>query len=713
MTVFPRHPTATFARVATLALAGVVEAGAQARDQKPSFPAETEIVTVDVVVVSRAGEAVPDLRREDFTVSEDGVRQDVVVFRAVDRPAPLPGAPAAAPPPPAVRASTNRATPGLEPATFVIVFDELHLDSAEAERGRRAVADFLGTGTADGDLVALVGTSAGTRWTARMAEGREALLQALARLQGKRVGEMVRDAMTEYEAMRIDQDRDPIVTDQVTRRFLATGAIRRDVQLPRGEAPDPEDFVAARDQVRAFASQLYARASMRSEQSLGLVERSLEALAEAPGRKSLVLVSAGLVQDPRLRGYRRVVTASRRANTAVYFLDARGLVAATSGMQADVAMPLDLVDRSTGTRLDETREGSEGSEGLALDTGGLVLKNQNDLAAGLARIGREARSYYLVGYTPSNRAADGKFRKIEVKVARDDVRVRARRGYFAPGRDDKGRNAEGRDAALQRALDAPFDLPEVPLRAIAQVFGEAAPGQASVLLTTEADIRGLAFTEEGGVSRDTLELLLLVARRDTGEFTRFDQQFEMGFQKETRARFDETWFPITRELKLSQGPYQAKIVTRDRNSGRVGSLTHDFEVPAPAGLRVSSLVLSDRLREEAKGGGPELVARRRFAPAGTLHCRFEVYGAANDPATGQPRVTAGFAVRRADGRVLVAAPETPIRPGSGGALSRSLGFPLDGAPPGSYEVIVIVTDLVAGGVAEAREPIVLEGIPAS
>ena len=706
----------TLAFFATLALAGGVTARPQAAAQKPSFPAETEIVTVDVVVLSRAGEAVLDLQREDFTVSEDGVRQEIVAFEAVDRRPPLvgaPGAAAGATREPALRTSTNRGTPGQEPATFVIVFDELHLDSAEAERGRRAVADFLGTGTTDGDRVALVGTAAGTRWTARMPEGREALLQALARLQGKRVGDLVRDAMTEYEAMRIDQERDPIVTDQVTRRFLTTGAIRRDVQIPRGEAPDPEDFVTARQQVQSFASQIYARASARSEQSLGLVERSIEALAEARGRKSLVLVSAGLIQDPRLRGYRRVVSASRRANTAVYFLDARGLVAVPSGMQADVAMPLDIVDRSTGTGVDETREGSEGSEGLALDTGGLVLKNRNDLAAGLARIGREARSYYLVGYAPQNRAADGKFRRIEVKVAREGVSVRARRGYFAPGRDDKGGKVEARDAAMQRALDAPFDLPEIPLRAIAHVFAEAAPGQASVLLTAEADIRGLAFTERDGASRDTLELLLLVAHRDTGEFTRFDQQFEMGFQKETRARFDETWFPITRELKLSPGPYQARIVTRDRNSGRLGSLTHDFDVPALTGLRVSSLVLGDRLREEGKGGGPELVARRRFAPAGTLHCRFEVYGAAKDPATGEPRVTAGFAVRRKDGRVVVAAPETAIRPASGGSLSRSLGFPLDGVPPGSYEVIVLVTDVVAGGVAEAREPIVVEGTPGS
>jgi VWFA-related protein len=715
MTESSRRPTTTLL-VAALALAGGVAAGPQDAAQKPSFPAEAEIVTVDVVVRSRAGEAVPDLRREDFTVSEDGVRQEVVAFEAVHRPAPLPDAPraGAATREPTLRVTTNRGAPGQEPATFVIVLDELHLEPVEAERGRRAVAEFLATGTADGDRVALVGTAAGTRWTARMPEGREALLQALARLQGKRVGDMVRDAMTEYEAMRIDQDRDPIVTDQVARRFLTTGAIRRDVQIPRGEPVDPGDFASARDQVRAFAAQVYARASARSEQSLGLIERSIEALAEARGRKSLVLVSAGLVQDPRLRGYRRVVTASRRANTAVYVLDARGLVAAPSGMQADVAMPLDIVDRSAGVGVSETREGSEGSEGLALDTGGLVLKNRNDLAAGLARIGREARSYYLVGYTPSNRASDGKFRRIEVKVARESVSVRARRGYFAPGRDEKGGKAvEARDAALQRALDAPFDLPEVPLRAIAQVFGEAAPGQASVLLTAEADIRGLAFTERDGVARDTLELLLLVARRDTGEFTRFDQQFEMGFQKETRARFEETWFPITRELELGPGPYQAKIVARDRNSGRMGSLTHDFEVGPPAGLRVSSLVLSDRLREEAKGGGPELVARRRFARTGTLHCRFEVYGAAKDPATGQPRVTAGFAFRRTDGRVVGAAPETPVRPGAGGSLTRTLGFPLDGVPPGSYEVIVIVTDLVAGGVAEAREPIVVEGTAGS
>ena len=53
-------------------LAGGLAAGPQAGAQKPSFPTETEIVTVDVVVTARNGAAVTGLRPEDFEVSEDG-----------------------------------------------------------------------------------------------------------------------------------------------------------------------------------------------------------------------------------------------------------------------------------------------------------------------------------------------------------------------------------------------------------------------------------------------------------------------------------------------------------------------------------------------------------------------------------------------------------------------------------------------------------------
>ena len=69
-----------------LALLRPSEVRPQAAGQKPVFPAETELVTVDVVVSGKAGEPVLELTREDFSVSEDGVPQEIASFEAVHRP---------------------------------------------------------------------------------------------------------------------------------------------------------------------------------------------------------------------------------------------------------------------------------------------------------------------------------------------------------------------------------------------------------------------------------------------------------------------------------------------------------------------------------------------------------------------------------------------------------------------------------------------------
>jgi VWFA-related protein len=68
---------------------------------------------------------------------------------------------------------------------------------------------------------------------------------------------------------------------------------------------------------------------------------------------------------------------------------------------------------------------------LAKETGGFLLENTNDLAAGVARMQQDRTSYYLLGYQPTNTAADGKFRRVSVKVKRPAVTVRARPGYVA------------------------------------------------------------------------------------------------------------------------------------------------------------------------------------------------------------------------------------------------------------------------------------------
>jgi len=71
---------------------------------------------------------------------------------------------------------------------------------------------------------------------------------------------------------------------------------------------------------------------------------------------------------------------------------------------------------------------------MAEDTGGRVIDvhNEKSLEKAFDEISEELRSQYVLGYYPLNLKRDGGFRKIQVTVNRPDVKVLARKGYYAP-----------------------------------------------------------------------------------------------------------------------------------------------------------------------------------------------------------------------------------------------------------------------------------------
>jgi hypothetical protein len=219
------------------------------------------------------------------------------------------------------------------------------------------------------------------------------------------------------------------------------------------------------------------------------------------------------------------------------------------------------------------------------------------------------------------------------------------------------------------------------------------------------DVRALALREEAGQSVDTLDLAVSILEGESGALRRSDEEVALRLRPDERERVAWTWLAVTREAALAPGGYQARVVVRDANSGRLGSLIHDFVVPKPTGLRISTPILSDRLRRGA-AGDPEPIARRAFAPSGTLHGRFEVC-AARSAKGGAPIVKAGFAVLREDGGMLAASPATPLFPASDGTLSRSFGLPLEGVAPGRYELVVAAEDGASGQRAETRAAFVV------
>src|SRR6202451_4477550 len=178
--------------------------------------------------------------------------------------------------------------------------------------------------------------------------------------------------------------------------------------------------------------------------SLFLAVRNLARdLASAPGRKTLVLLSAE--SHLKTEGYRVEINAAldacNRANVAIYGIETRGFVAPPPGFDGRVGIPPiprgapGALACNSGFPCQEASADEQGPRSqasafrmLSSGSGGFVISNTNDLADGLAKIGREQNEYYLIGYTPPD-SPEGSCHRLRVKVDRGGTQVRARSGY--------------------------------------------------------------------------------------------------------------------------------------------------------------------------------------------------------------------------------------------------------------------------------------------
>ncbi len=140
-----------------------------------------------------------------------------------------------------------------------------------------------------------------------------------------------------------------------------------------------------------------------------------EKLAPEVGRKAIIVVSDGEDFGSTV-DEEEAIEAVHRADTMVYAIG--------------------IADREFyRQRLNRPYRGSSALEELGEETGGRAIfpDDPEELQEAFDQIANELRSQYNLGYTPTNREKDGKFRKVEVEVKRDGLRVQARRGYYAPG----------------------------------------------------------------------------------------------------------------------------------------------------------------------------------------------------------------------------------------------------------------------------------------
>jgi len=655
---------------------------------------------VDAVVLDERGAAVTGLSRDDFLLAEDGARQEIASFEAVDLGPRTAGAPPAAHTGAPSASSVVPPSPGVRRTVF-IVFDDLGLTAPQGERARAAVADFVKTGVGGGDQLALLSTSGRDRWVARTEEETKDLLEVVARLRGLAVPDALAERMTDEEAYRIHVERDPGTAERVAERYRAAGAT---MGRALGEL------------VSANAGAAYRRSSVRAQQALATLERSARSLQGVRGRKALVLVSPGFFLEPGAGAARGVLEACREANVAVYVLGASGLDAMPTDLGAPSPLPFRLLEGqppagAPGAEQEaladafptRDRAATAGSDGVAEDTGGFVVRGTNDLSGGLRRIAEDSRAYYLLGYVSTNLARDGRFRKITVRLSpgagasHGARRVRARRGYYAPTEGEPVRTTDPAEE-MRRALDSPADRSELPVRLAATLLGDSTktPGAVRCLLVAEVDAR--AGTFEARRQGDAgLDVAFETLPRTGGDGERALKRVKpvAGIPAGDSLRVEQ-------EVALAPGVHRATVAARDAASHRSGSASVRVDVPAIGTFRISPPVVSAAGDVRSKER-PTPAGRRTFASGDRVRVAFEIYGAHGDPASGRPRVSVACAVVSAGASAASRATLTPVA-SDPASLQRFVEFELTGVAAGDYMFLGRVVDEVAARPLTFAEP---------
>jgi VWFA-related protein len=664
----------------------------------PVFGQQVDVVSVDVLALDGAGNAVTDLTAADFRIEEEGVPQAISTFEAVRFQE--------SPPSTAVDrvVSSNLAERARPERSFVVIYDDVNLTELGGQKAR-AELDKLFAALAPGDQVTVIATSGGPWWTARLPEGQPELHAFLDRLPGRKRTDLSAGRISDWEALQIYYARRPDVLGMVARRWYENGliaevtpkdaSVKRDLELSPGLPL-----------IRAKATEVYQAAAARAVTTVSLIERAVGSLAALRGRKAVLILSEGFLYDSTRPEFRELIRTARDASAVLYYFDARGARGVeVPGNDAEFGRPIEERDRLT--VLQNFSRDAEGTESVALDTGGRAVTGTDDLAGAMKKVADESRNYYLLGYVPTNAKKDGKFRNIKVTVSRPGVQVRARKGYYAAGGEKvKKPPPDALDPVVRASLDSPLLADRVPLRLASYVLGSGEGGKATALLVADVDVASVSFEEKGDRKVSALDTFVVVSPLDGGEVRRTEKRLDLSLPGEVLDRLRKQGLPLLRDFELPPGTYQARLLVRDVRGHAMGTVRHTFTVEPPRGLRVSTPILTDTAQNDPAGPIPVPLARRRFAPGARLTYTFDVFGAAR-AAQGPPRVTVGYVVRRSDGSVFAQSDPRPLGAAPDGSLSHRLLLSLAGASPGDYEVVLTVVDQVSGTKLERRDAFIV------
>src|SRR5690242_1802393 len=604
--------------MATLSLQPVVPLSAQQAPQPPALPqpsqgqirVTTELVLVNVVVRDKKGNLVRDLKKEDFTLLEDGKKQEISTFdfQNVDQPLTAGAAEATVSGSAAegtVLRAGKKAAPSLDARDrrlMLFFFDFSAMDPEQIDRAVDAAKNFVSNKMQPADLVALVSLATNLHVDLDFTDDRAKLLAAL-------------NAYTSGQGQGFDSG--------------TTGGAEGDAETSGSFTVDDTDY-------NTFSA----------DRKLLALQSLMQALGKLNQKKSLIYFSNGISQSgvDNQSALRAATAAAVKANVSIYSMVIRGLQALPPGGEAQAASLHGQSAYSGASVLNDLNSNASSQETLATlssDTGGKAFFDSNDFSDVFSQVQKDTSAYYLLGFVSNNPLKDGHYRRLKVAVNRADLKLEYRSGYYTE-RDFEHLNKADREQQLEDELAAQLSQVDVPLYAGTAYFRQ---DDSHYYLAVSLVIPGsqIPFVTEKEKDNATIDIIGQVLESN---------KFPVGHLRDTVKLAVDSTRQVRRKnvqyntgFVLAPGSYHLKFVVRENQTGRMGAFEMDVQVPdlRKAPLKMSSVVLSS-LRTPAanKKGAPNPLVRDQmetvpnithvFTADQHLYLQYEVYDAAKGKA---------------------------------------------------------------------------------
>jgi len=562
-----------------------------------------QTVIVDVIVGDRYGTAVTGLKKEDFTILEDGKPQPISFFEAHGgapmRVGSLPKLPEGM--------YSNFPVPTASDAINVVLLDSLNTPLADQGMVRKEMISYL-KAIPPGTKIAIFTLGSHLRMVSGFSTDPAVLLAAMS---DKSVGmELSSILITPQEKQNEEKRQDQLLTtSNIGDPKSSASAEQRQAVL--GGVNQMRQFVS--DTV-SFDDDYRVRETLAAMDGLGRY------LKQFPGRKNVIWFSASfpIGVDPdfnqtdayrMMRDYSMDIRATTQrlaaARVAVYPIDARRFFQ-NPNFQASDGGGSKMRNgyyrgASTDLEFDTVTKEHDTMDQVAKDTGGKAVYNTNDLKGALGDVIKNGDRYYTLSYDPSGVKHDGKFHKIEVKCSQPGYRLLYRHGYVAEDASASGKAKQpGKQesthaASLFRAEMEPGAPPASELLFRVQVAAEEkqpaagdAPKGDNAKVTKPVTRYAFGYAvglgqaklvlAEDGIRHGVLLSMVIVYDKQGRPLNSMLNTQTLSLDPKVYADSLKTGLPFYQELDIPQQDVTVRVGVYDVGSGAMGAMEFPLNV---------------------------------------------------------------------------------------------------------------------------------------